>query len=83
MQDMFKLYAMSGMDMGKDFAAESALLVNMENPLIQKLSAGENENAPLLAKQVYSLAVLSQRRFGETEMKDFLASSYDILAKLI
>ena len=28
------------------------------------------------------LAVLSQRRFTETELRDFLASSYDTLAKL-
>ena len=82
MQDMLKLYAMSGMDMGKDFTAESALLVNLDNPLIRKLAEGAGDNAPLLAKQIYSLAVLSQRRFGEAEMKDFLATSYDVLLKL-
>ena len=83
MQDMLKLYAASGMNMGGDFAAESALLVNVDNPLIQKLADGAGDNAALLAKQIYSLAVLSQRRFGEEEMTDFLSTSYDVLSKLI
>ncbi len=83
MQDMLKLYAASGMAMGGDFAAESALLVNLNNPLIQKLADGAGDNEALLAKQVYALAVLSQRRLGETEMKDFLADSYAVLQKLV
>ena len=83
MQDMLKLYAMSGMNMGQEFAPESALLVNMDNPLIQKLAKEEVDHASLLAKQIYSLAVLSQRRLGEEEMKNFLTTSYDVLSKLI
>ena len=83
MQDMMKLYAAGGMNMGGDFAAESALLVNVSNPLIKKLADGEGDNAALLAKQIYALAVLSQRRLGENEMKDFLATSYDVLSKLV
>lgn len=83
MQDMLKLYAMSGMNMGKDFAAECALLVNVNNPLIQKLADSAGDNANLLAKQIYALAVLSQRRLSEEEMKDFLAGSYDLLSKLL
>ena len=83
MQDMLKLYAMGGMNMGGDFAAECALLVNVNNPLIQKLAEGAGDYASLLAKQIYSLAVLSQRRFDEAEMKDFLSTSYDVLKKLV
>ncbi len=82
MEDMLKLYSMSGMNMGQGFAAECALLVNLDNTLIQKL-AGGTENADLLAKQIYMLSLISQRRLDEKEMKDFLANGYDILSKLV
>ena len=83
LEEMMKLYSMNGMGMGGSFEAEYKLVVNVDNPLIEKLSAGEGENTDLLAKQIYSLAVLGQRRFDEKEMKDFLASSYSLLEKLI
>ncbi|MBR5538271.1 MAG: molecular chaperone HtpG, partial [Clostridia bacterium] len=83
MEDMIKLYSAGGMNMGGGFAAESSLIVNVENPLIKKLSEEENEISPVLAKQIYSLAVLSQRRFDEKEMKEFLSSSYSLLEKFI
>ena len=82
MEDMMKLYAMNGMNMGGGFKAEGALTVNVDNALIKKLMAEDGENDALLAKQIYSLAVLSQRRFNESEMKDFLAASYEVLEKL-
>ena len=83
MEDMIKIYAVGGMNMGGGFAAENSLVVNVNNPLIKKLAETDSESSALLAKQVYSLAVLSQRRFDENEMKNFLASSYEVLEKLI
>ena len=82
MEDMFKLYSMNGMNMGQGFTAENSLIVNVDNPLIKKLADSDSENNSLLAKQIYSLAVLSQRRFDENEMREFLKSSYDVLSKL-
>ncbi len=82
MEDMMKLYAMNGMNMGDSFKADCSLVVNMQNSLIKKLAADESENAALLAKQIYALATLSQRRFSENEMKDFLKASYEVLEKL-
>ncbi len=82
MEDMFKIYAAGGMNMGAGFTAENSLIVNVENPLIKKLTESDSETNALLAKQIYSLAVLSQRRFDENEMKDFLAASYEVLSKL-
>ena len=73
---------MNGMNMGGSFAVENTLVVNVENPLIAKLAKEDNENSMLLAKQIYSLALLSQRRFDENEMKSFLAHSYEVLSKL-
>lgn len=82
LEDMMKLYSMSGMQMGQGFAAESALLVNMDNALVQKLAAG-TENDALIAKQIYMLALISQRRLDEKEMKEFLSGGYDVLSKLV
>ncbi len=81
MEDMMKLYAANGMNMGEGFKAECSLVINMDNALIKKLE-GEGENSALLAKQIYALATLSQRRFSESEMNDFLKSSYEVLDKL-
>ncbi len=83
MEDMIKLYSLGGKEMGGAFAAEYKLVLNLANPLVASLEKETNENSLLLAKQIYSLAVLSQRRFDEKEMKDFLASSYSLLEKLI
>ena len=82
MEDMFKIYAAGGMNMGTGFTAENSLVVNVENALIKKLAESDSETNALLAKQIYSLAVLSQRRFDENEMKDFLVASYEVLSKL-
>ena len=82
LEEMMKLYSMNGMGMG-GFEAEYKLVVNVNNPLIEKLSNGDSENCDILAKQIYSLAVLSQRRFDENEMKNFLSNSYSLLEKLI
>lgn len=82
MEDMMKLYAMGGMDMNGGYAAESTLIVNVSNPLIERLAAGAGEDGALIAKQIYNLALLSHRRLGEEEMKAFLRSSYAVLSKL-
>lgn len=82
MEEMMKLYAANGMGFGDGFKSEASLVVNVDNALIQKLENGSEENAALLAKQIYLLAVLSQRRLDEQEMKDYLASCYAVLEKL-
>ena len=82
MDDMMKLYAANGMAFGGDFKPQSTLVVNMANPLIKRLDVEESDSDALIAKQIYGLAVLSQRRFTEDELKQFLASSYETLGKL-
>ena len=82
MDDMMKLYAANGMAFGGDFKPQSTLVVNMANPLIKRLDTEESDSDALIAKQLYGLAVLSQRRFTEDELKQFLASSYETLGKL-
>lgn len=82
MEDMMKLYAVGGMDINNAYTAESTLIVNMSNRLIERLAAGKYTDSALIAKQIYSLALLSHRRLGEEEMKAFLQSSYAVLSTL-
>ena len=63
---------------------EISLTVNMNCPLIARianLSASDKsrEKAKKLAKQVYMLAVISQRSFTAEEMQEFMDSSIDLL----
>ena len=79
MENMMKLYgaAMPGMPV------EATLVVNTGNPIIKRLEEdGYGENADSVAKQVFSLALLSQRPLSAAERKDFLSESYRLLEKL-
>ncbi|MBR2634816.1 MAG: molecular chaperone HtpG [Clostridia bacterium] len=63
---------------------EVTLVVNMNCPLIARiagLSADEKtkEKAKALAKQVYMIAVISQRGFTREELQEFIDSSIDLL----
>ncbi len=77
--DMMKMYAMRGDDHGS-YPTEAKLVLNGTNPLIVKLDGTEDaERAEKIAKQIYGLCLLSQRRLTADELKAFLAYSYGIL----
>ena len=84
--DMMKLYsrgeAMPGMD-----AMGEKLIVNTKNPLIEKITAmlgdtAKRETAKLLAKQVYMLALVSQRTLTADELEAFVNNNVDILSNI-
>ncbi len=75
MNDMMRIYGMSE-GFGKK---ELSLTLNLENALIKKLLAKEDE---AIAKHIWSLARLSRRELSADEMKEFLAESYSILSKI-
>ncbi len=86
--DMLKMY---GMYNNTDVSANSmpdeyTLSLNKENSLIKKLEEdcqGEiSEKAKKIAKQIFSLSVLSQRQFSANELSEFLENSYSILENL-
>ena len=87
MEEMMRLYAMSG---GKDtmsFPQDMTLIVNASAPLIRRLSAlATDENAAdaarRMAKQIYMLAVLAQRQLRADELQSFLEDSFDLLESL-
>lgn len=81
--DMMKMYRMRGgeEDTGYSMPVESTLVVNSGNELIKKLLGRDDEDAEKAVKQVYRLALLSQRQLTADELRSFLYDSYDILSE--
>ena len=85
MEDMMKMYASMGMNMGGDFPTQYTLIVNSKSPLIEKLTAileSDSEKAKLMAGEIYRLALISQRRLTADELKSFLSDSFKLLGML-
>jgi hypothetical protein len=87
MNDMMKMYRLSAGEMAMpDMPDDMTLVVNSANSLVARvkalIGAGEAEKAESIARQMYSLALLSQRPLTADELKNFLAQSYSVLEKL-
>lgn len=88
LNDMMKMYSMySQKDTGMSLMnEESTLVLNTDNPLINKLeelcSDEPTDNAKAIAKQIYTLALIGQRQLTADELSEFLTNSFDILEKL-
>ncbi len=87
MNDMMRMYRLSAGDMAMpDMPEDMTLVVNSANSLVARLreliGAGDTEKAEGIARQMYSLALLSQRPLTADELKNFLAQSYSVLEKL-
>jgi molecular chaperone HtpG len=79
MEEMMKMYAMSGMNMGGAFPTDATLTVNTASPLIQKLGVMEGDRQEQTAAYLYQLALLSQRKLTAEELQRFLRDSYGML----
>ncbi len=86
MEDMMKLYSMKNDSSIGAFPVDTTLAVNCANPLIKKLISlldnSQNEKAEKIAKQIYTLSLLSQRRLTAEELKSFLNESFGILENI-
>lgn len=84
MEDMMKMYAMSGEGGMEDaFPTEATLIINSDNALIKKLGEMSDEaSREKIAKQIYNLCLISQRGLSAEELREFLSDSYDILSLL-
>ncbi len=71
--DMMKMYSMGE---GGASMAEETLILNSNSSLVKKLADNPNEN---IAKQLYTLTLLSQRRLSAEELKGFLSASFGLL----
>lgn len=82
--DMLKMYGMyNGKDMAdKQAPEEFTLSLNSESPIIEKLKNLDEDASKTVAKQIFNLALLSQRRLTAEELSEFVKDSYSVLEKL-
>ncbi len=82
MQDMMRMYAMNGMGAMGDFGGET-LVLNANNKLVQYLVANkEGEHAELFCKQLYDLAMISNKPLNPEDMTAFIQRSNEIMELL-
>ena len=85
MQDMMKMYAVSGMPMG-ELPLEETLVLNERHPLVQHLlqheDSLEKEDGKLIEEQLYDLARIQNAPLNGEAMKNFIARSEKILLSL-
>ena len=83
MQDMMKMYAMGGMDMGMFGSASETLVLNANNDLVQYiLNNKDSENVPTFAAQLYDLAKIANAPLTPEAMTEFVARSNKIMMLL-
>ncbi|MGL6198542.1 MAG: molecular chaperone HtpG [Lachnospiraceae bacterium] len=82
MQDMMKMYGMSGMDASM-FDAPQTLILNANHDLVKYVVENkEGDLTDLICKQLYDLAMLSNKPLNAEEMTAFIGRSNEILMKL-
>ena len=83
MQDMMKMYATRGLDMGNLPKEGQTLILNTSNKLVQKiLEDQESENSQMLFEQLYDLARLQNEPLDPEAMTKFVARSNKLLGML-
>ena len=80
MQDMMKMYAANGMDLGAFGQEGETLVLNANHPLVQYVvSHQEGENVELICQQLYDLARLQHAPLNPEDMTKFIARSNEIM----
>ena len=80
MEEMMRMYGIA-----QPTPPDKKLILNTASPLITKLEGLCESNVELaneLAAHIYKLTLLSQKKFTDEEMKEFMNSSYKLLMKL-
>ena len=82
MQEMMKMYGMSGMDPSM-FGSQATLVLNANHPLVQFLVEHKrSKNVPVICKQLYDLAMLAHKPLSPEEMTAFVPRSNEIMMLL-
>ena len=82
MQEMMKMYGMSGMDPSM-FGNQATLVLNANHPLVQFLVEHKrSKNVPVICKQLYDLAMLAHKPLSPEEMTAFVQRSNEIMMLL-
>ena len=85
MQDMMRMYAMPGMDMGMMGMGKEGqtLILNANNQLVSYvLENKEGENVELICEQLYDLALIQQAPLQPEAMTKFISRSNKIMMLL-
>ncbi len=83
MQDMMKMYAASGMDMGMFGKEGQTLVLNANNKLVQYvLEHQDGENVSLICEQLYDLALLQHAPLDAESMTKFVNRTNKIMLLL-
>ncbi len=83
MQDMMKMYSMSGMDMSAFGGEGETLILNANHPLVQYVTANQNgENVEMICEQLYDLAKIQHAPLSPEDMTKFIARSNEIMMLL-
>jgi len=84
MQDMMKMYAMPGMDLGGMGKDGETLVLNANNTLVKYvLDHEDDENLNIIAEQLYDLARIQSAPLDAEAMTKFIARSNDIMLLLM
>ena len=82
MQEMMRMYGMAGMDASM-FGGEITMTLNANHPLVQFVAEhGDNENTPVICKQLYDMAMLAHKPLTPEEMTAFVQRSNEIMLLL-
>ena len=86
MQEMMKMYAISGMPMG-ELPLEESLVLNEKHPLVDYLlkheALLETEEGKILEEQIYDLARIQNASLNGEEMKQFVDRSEKLLLQFV
>ena len=75
MQEMMKMYGMSGMDPSM-FGTNATLILNANHPLVEYVVAHKDgENTEMFCHQLYDLAMLAHKPLRPEEMTEFVKRS--------
>ena len=82
MQDMMRMYNMSGMDAGS-FGDGETLVLNANHELVQYIITNENsEHTSMICEQLYDLALLGYKPLEPEAMTKFIQRSNDVMMLL-
>ena len=82
MEEMMKMYGMSGMDMSA-LGSKATLILNANHPLVKFLVEHKrSKNVPIICKQLYDLAMLAHKPLSPEEMTAFVQRSNEIMLLL-
>ncbi|MDE6950052.1 MAG: molecular chaperone HtpG, partial [Lachnospiraceae bacterium] len=83
MQDMMKMYAVNGMDMGMFGEEGETLVLNANHPLVQYVMENKEEkDSKMICEQLYDLAKIQNAPLPAEEMAKFISRSNEIMLLL-